>query len=82
MKLCIASKQFCATGSAGIDAVGFGVGVFANEWSFSSGFAYGVNLAAGAGYDWNNFRVSWTYYNNIGNDEGADMNFLSVGYRF
>jgi hypothetical protein len=47
-----------------------------------SAYSYGVNLAAGAGYDWNNFRVSWTYYNNIGNDEGADMNFLSVGYRF
>ena len=47
-----------------------------------SAYSYGVNLAAGAGYDWNNFRVSWTYYNNIGNDEGADMNFLSVGYKF
>jgi len=47
-----------------------------------SAYSYGVNLALGAGYDWNNFRISWTFYNNVGNDEGADMNFLSVGYKF
>jgi hypothetical protein len=47
-----------------------------------SAYSYGVNVAGGVGYDWNNFRVSWTYYNNIGNDEGADMNFVSVGYKF
>jgi len=47
-----------------------------------SAYSYGVGTAIGAGYDWNNFRVSYTFYDKIGGDKGGDMNLLSIGYKF
>ncbi len=42
----------------------------------------GSSWLAGAGFEENNVRYSFTHYNNIGGDGGADFNMFSVGYLF
>ena len=37
---------------------------------------------AGFGFEESNTRYSFTHYNNIGGDGGADFNVLSVGFLF
>ncbi len=42
----------------------------------------GSSWLAGAGFEQDNVRYSFTHYNNIGGDGGADFNMFSVAYLF
>ena len=42
----------------------------------------GTSWLAGAGFEEDGVRYSFTHYNNIGGDGGADFNMLSVAYLF
>ena len=44
--------------------------------------ADGSSWLVGAGLESNNIRYSWTHYNNVGGDGGADFNVFSVGFLF
>jgi hypothetical protein len=48
-----------------------------------SGYQYGANVLAGAGYESaSGFRVGYTFYNDIGDLAGADFGMLYVGTKF
>ena len=48
-----------------------------------SGYSYGGNVLAGIGYEnQNGFRVGYTFYNDVGNLEGADFGMLYIGAKF
>lgn len=42
----------------------------------------GSSWLAGAGFEQGNVRYSFTHYNNIGGDGGADFNMFSIAYLF
>ena len=42
----------------------------------------GSSWLVGAGLESNNIRYSWTHYNSVGGDGGADFNLFSVGVLF
>jgi hypothetical protein len=48
-----------------------------------SGYNYGANVLAGAGYETaSGLRVGYTFYNDIGDLAGADFGLLYVGAKF
>lgn len=47
VELAGASKQLCTTGPAGVDSLGFGIGVLTHEWGFSTSLAQHVVLLRG-----------------------------------
>jgi hypothetical protein len=45
-------------------------------------YTQGSSWLAGAGFESNNIRYSWTHYNSVGGDGGANFNVFSVGFVF
>ena len=48
-----------------------------------SGYSYGANVLVGIGYEnQDGFRAGYTFYNDVGNLEGADFGMLYIGTKF